>query len=193
VQATAAARAELQRATVDGLRGLTTANANDVHTTNGWQVNLDLGTDASKLTVRQQAGVARYSWGPVPAVEAVYPRLVTASDGRPPDGSKRYGIHFARGATPPVDAFWSYTVYGPDMYLVPNSQNRYSISGDTPGLTKNADGSIDLSLQHDPPAGHEANWLPVPSGPFHVIMRCYLPRGAILDGTYEYPPLRVIS
>jgi hypothetical protein len=166
------------------------AGAKRVH---GWDVNLGLGTDDTNTGLHARAVVARYFWGPVPAAEAVYPRAALASDGRPLDGSKRYRIHFARGHTPPVDAFWSLTVYGPDLFLVPNAANRYSLSGDTPGLVTNADGSIDVFLQADAPAGHEANWLPVPRGPFELIMRLYLPRAPVLDGTYDYPPIAVVS
>jgi hypothetical protein len=75
------------------------------------------------------------------------------------------------------------------MFLVPNPAGRYSLSGDTPGLESDGDGGLDVYLQHDPPAGHEGNWLPVPGGPFNVVMRLYLPGEPILDGTYDYPPV----
>ena len=140
-----------------------------------------------------RAVVAKYYWGPVPAKEAVYPRALTADDGLALDGSKQYRIHFAAGKTPPVDAFWSVTVYGPDMFLVPNPANRYSISGDTPGLVRNTDGSLDLFLQQQPPPAGAANWLPVPAGRFNLVMRCYLPRAPILDGSYAYPPITVTA
>ncbi len=187
------ARADLRDGVREGLAALadrSLAGATRVH---GWDVNLGLGTRDTNTGLRARAVVARYFWGPVPAAEAVYPRAALASDGRPLDGSKRYRIHFARGQTPPVDAFWSLTVYGPDLFLVPNPAHRYSLSGDTPGLVTNADGSIDVFLQADAPAGHEANWLPVPRGPFELIMRLYLPRAPVLDGTYDYPPITVVS
>ena len=79
------------------------------------------------------------------------------------------------------------------MFLVPNAANRYSLSGDTPGIVTARDGSIDLFLQRDEPNQHAANWLPVPDGSFNVIMRLYLPRAPILDGTYEYPPIQVLG
>ena len=123
----------------------------------------------------------------------MYPRALTANDGLALDGSKQYRIHFAAGKTPPVDAFWSVTVYGPDMFLVPNPANRYSISGDTPGLVRNTDGSLDLFLQQQPPPAGAANWLPVPAGRFNLVMRCYLPRAPILDGSYAYPPITVTA
>jgi hypothetical protein len=122
----------------------------------------------------------------------VYPLATEASDGEPLDGSKRYRIRFPAGELPPVDAFWSLTVYGPDMFLWPNPANRYALSGDTPGLATNAEGALDVHLRHDPPPEGDSNWLPVPEGPFRLIMRLYLPQEAILDGSYEYPPITVV-
>jgi hypothetical protein len=183
----------LRRAVEAGLTDLEDTDAVGVRNVNGWAVNLGLGTPETDRGLRERAIVARYFWGPVPAEEAVYPRAVSADDGQPLDGAKRYRIRFAAGRQPPVDGFWSLTAYGPDMFLVPNPAGRYSVSGDTPGLVTNADGSLDVLLQHDPPAGREANWLPVPAGPFNVIMRLYLPRAPITDGTYEYPEITVLD
>ncbi len=100
-------------------------------------------------------------------------------------------IHIAAGNLPPVRTFWSYTVYGADSFFVANRINRYSISGDTPGVVRSAGGSIDLYLSHDPPPGHEANWLPTPTGPFRLIMRLHLPGRVVLEGTYRYPAVHV--
>ncbi len=160
-------------------------------TIDGWAVNLELGKEASATGLLPRAVVAKYYWGPVPAKEAVYPRALTADDGGALDGAKQYRIHFPAGKTPPVDAFWSVTVYGPDMFLVPNAANRYSLSGDTPGLVRNDDGSLDVFLQQQPPPTGTGNWLPIPAGPFNLVMRCYLPRPPILDGSYAYPPITV--
>jgi hypothetical protein len=183
----------LGRAAAEGLRALQDAEGVDVRNVNGWDINLDLGTPETDRGLQERAVVARYFWAPVPAEEAVYPQATEASDGHPLDGAKRYLVHFPAGGLPPVDAFWSLTVYGPDMFLVPNRAGRYSLSGDTPGLSPNADGSLDVLLQHEPPEGREANWLPVPDGPFNLTMRLYLPRSPILDGTYDYPPISVID
>jgi hypothetical protein len=186
-------RAFLRGAITNGLRDLADTTLPGSSEVNGWAVNLGLGTADTSAGLRERAVVARYFWGPVPAAEAVYPRAVAASDGQPLDGAKRYRVHFAADRIPPVDAFWSLTVYGADMFLVPNAAMRYSLSGDTPGLVTNADGSIDVYLHADAPVGKVANWLPVPPGPFNLIMRLYLPRAPILDGTYEYPPITVVS
>ncbi|HEY8527266.1 MAG TPA: DUF1214 domain-containing protein [Acidimicrobiales bacterium] len=185
--------AVLERAVADGLRELERQEGVPVRVVNGWAVNLNLGTPETDRGLKERAIVARYFWGPVPAEEAVYPRAVADADGRPLDGARRYRIRFPAGGLPPVEAFWSLTVYGPDMFLVPNPAGRYSLSGDTPGLVTNADGSLDVLLQREPPAGREANWLPVPDGPFNLIMRLYLPGEAVVDGTYEYPPVTPID
>lgn len=183
----------LRRAVRDGLAALDDPAAVDAREVNGWMVNLDIGRADTEGGLRERAVIARSFWGPVPAEEAVYPRAVVADDGEPLDGSKRYRIRFPAGGLPPVDAFWSLTVYGPDMFLVPNDANRWSLSGDTPGLVTEADGSLDIYLQRDAPPQREANWLPVPPGRFELIMRLYLPRAPIVDGSYRYPPIEVLS
>jgi hypothetical protein len=173
----------------DGLAALAGAKGAGTRTVNGWNVNLGLGRSDDHQTLEERAVVARWFWGPVPAEEAVYPRAVGDADGRSLDGAHRYRVRFPAGGLPPVDGFWSLTVYGPDMFLVANDAGRYSISGDTPGLVTSADGSVDVHLGATPPPEGPANWLPTPTGPFNVIMRLYLPRRPILDGTYDYPPL----
>jgi hypothetical protein len=183
----------LPRAVSEGLAAIAEPTGVGVRNVNGWNVNLELGRSDTEQGLRERAVIARYFWGPVPAEEAVYPRATAGSDRQPLDGAKRYRIRFPGDDLPPVDGFWSVTVYGQDMFLVPNPANRYALSGDTPELAANADGSIDIYLQQSPPPGHETNWLPVPAGPFNLIMRLYLPRSPILDGTYDYPPITVLS
>ena len=184
---------ELEAAVDEGMAGLADAAASARELVNGWAVNLDLGRNGDRLGLKEQAVIARYFWGPVPAEEAVYPRAVEASDGEGLDGSKRYRIHLAGDDLPPVNAFWSFTVYGEDLYFVPNEIDRFSISGETPGLVAADDGSIDLVLAADRPAEAEGNWLPTPAGPFTLIMRLYLPQQAILDGAWEYPVIEVLG
>lgn len=160
---------------------------------NGWAVRLDLGQGGDDLPLDAQALIARSFWGPVPAEEAVYPRCVEADDGEPLDGSKDYRIVIPGDDLPPVDAFWSYTVYGEDLFFVPNEIDRYSISGDTPGLVAADDGTITIALQATDPDDPSVNWLPTPEGPYTLVMRCYLPQEPILAGTYQYPPVQVVS
>jgi hypothetical protein len=121
--------------------------------------------------------------------EADYEILWQDGDGEFLDGSHRYEVTF--DPPPPVDAFWSMTMYDvPNYYLVDNPIDRYSIGDRTPGLVMGDDGSLTLYLQHDPPdPGKKANWLPSPSGKFRPVLRCYQPGSSILDGTYELPEL----
>jgi hypothetical protein len=96
---------------------------------------------------------------------------------------------------PPVDAFWSLTMYDvPKFLLVSNSIDRYSIGDRTPGLQGAADGSLTLYLQHESPGPEkESNWLPAPAGDFRPVMRMYQPRPEVLAGDYALPPIRKIS
>jgi hypothetical protein len=96
-------------------------------------------------------------------------------------------MHFAKGALPPVDEFWSVTVYDLHGYTVPNPTDRYTL-GDRSNLKPNADGSVDIYLQNSSPgADKESNWLPVPAQPFTLHARLYSPRPAAIDGTWAMP------
>jgi len=120
--------------------------------------------------------------------EAAYPMTYADADGDQLDGRNRYVLRFDQ--PPPVDAFWSITMYDlPDFYLVANPLNRYSIGDRTPGLRRDNDGSITITIQHDEPAG-TSNWLPAPPAPFRPLLRLYQPRASVLDGTYQIPPIR---
>ena len=128
------------------------------------------------------------------AYEATYAQTFEDDHGEQLTGSRRYSIRFPQ--QPPVDGFWSLTMYDiPRYYLVDNPINRYSIGDRTPGLRYSPDGSLTILLQHDPPDGddQQANWLPTPAGDFRPIMRLYQPGPAILDGTYKLPPIRRIG
>jgi hypothetical protein len=113
------------------------------------------------------------------AVEAMYPLTKEGADGTLLDGSKQnYTLTFAKGAYPPVKAFWSVTMYdGKTQFLIKNPINRYLINSPMlPSMKKNADGSLTLYIQHDSPGKEkEANWLPAPDGPIYVAMRLYWP------------------
>ena len=123
--------------------------------------------------------------------EAAYPMTYTDADGDQLDGHNRYTITFEK--EPPVGAFWSITMYDlPDFYLVANPIGRYSIGDRTPGLRRDADGSLTIVIQHDQPAD-TSNWLPAPAAPFRPIMRLYQPEPAVVDGTYKIPPITKLA
>lgn len=129
-------------------------------------------------------------WG-THGYEAAYALAWDDGDGHPLEGAQSYTLRFEK--PPPVDAFWSVTMYGlPDRQLVANPIERCSIGDRTPGLSYDDDGSLTLLLQPQRPADDKtaANWLPTPEGRFRPILRMYTPHAAILDGTYELPPIR---
>jgi hypothetical protein len=137
------------------------------------------------------------------AVEAVYPMTKALANGEVLDGSKhKYTLTFAAEQLPPVEAFWSVTMYdGKSQLLIENSINRYLINSPMlPGMTKNADGSLTLYIQKDSPgADKEANWLPAPNGPIYLVMRLYWPKTtqpSILPpgaGTWQPPGVQQVS
>lgn len=123
--------------------------------------------------------------------EAMYPLYEKDSAGQPLDGSKaRYTLHFAKGQFPPVNAFWSLTMYDlPEQLLVKNPINRYLINSPMlPNLKLEPDGGLTIYIQADSPGkDKEANWLPAPKAPFMLAMRYYLPKPDLIDGAWKSP------
>ena len=130
----------------------------------------------------------------LPPAEAMYLTAVPPV-GRAFDGDHLWRLHFAKGMTPPVDAFWSLTMYeaAPEggFYLTRNPVNRYAIGDRTPGLTTGGDGSLDIWISRtDPGEARSANWLPAPAnGPFSLVLRAYLPQPVLLSETYTPPAI----
>ena len=125
---------------------------------------------------------------------SVYLNRVVDDQGRPLDGSKAsYEMTFAAGELPPVDFFWSMTMYRlPERLLVANAIDRFSIGGTTSGVVTADDGSLTLYISAQPPGPEQqSNWLPAPDGPFWMVMRNYGPGESILDRTYDLPPVRL--
>jgi hypothetical protein len=160
---------------------------------NGWLIPPpgvgDAGTDYAL-----RAAVALHGLAALPRAEAIY--LQHDGSGTPTVGAKHWRLHFAAGELPPVDAFWSLTLYEPTpdgrFYFFPNPHDRYSVGDHTSGVTRNADGSLDVLIQADEPASLASNWLPAPSGVFSLSFRAYLPRRPLLDGTWHMPPLKEV-
>jgi hypothetical protein len=125
--------------------------------------------------------------------EAYYAFVWTDGDGQPLEGASRYELRLEQ--PPPVEAFWSLTMYDvPDFYLVANPIDRYSIGDRTPGLQTGPDGSVTVYLQSDSPGPErESNWLPTPAGAFRPIMRMYQPQQPVLDGTHVLPAVRKVG
>jgi hypothetical protein len=156
--------------------------------TNGWSTNY-AGTafDGDHLL---RAAVAKDQIGISVPEEAVYPIGRMDSGGELLEGSRRYRIVFSGDDMPPVNAFWSVTLYDDRGVMVANPINRYSIGDRTPELQRTPDGDIVIALQSTPPAESDANWLPTPeNGRFYLMMRLYQPQEAVLTQQWIPPAI----
>jgi len=156
---------------------------------NHWSMNTDTmgvyGNDYLRRAIVAQQGLGAN----VPE-DAIYPLSLGDQAGRPLDGANKYTLHFEKGDLPPVDAFWSVTLYDQEGYQVANPINRFAVSSWMP-FKYAPDGSLTLYIQNESPgADKEVNWLPAPKGgPFNLTMRLYAPRPAALIGSWSPPPI----
>jgi hypothetical protein len=156
---------------------------------NYWSMNTDTmgvyGTYYLKRAIVTQQGL-----GANLPEDAIYPLELADASGKPLDGANKYVLRFEKGATPPVNAFWSLTLYDPEGYQVPNSLNRFAVSSWMP-FKYNPDGSLVLYFQNESPGkDNEANWLPAPKGPFNLTMRLYGPKSDVLTGRWNPPAVQ---
>jgi hypothetical protein len=159
---------------------------------NGWSMNTDtMGVYGNYYLKR--AIVAQLGLGANLPEDAIYPLNLADETGKPLDGANKYTLHFEKGATPPVDAFWLVTLYDSGGFQVANALNRFAVSSWMP-FKYNVDGSLDLYFQNESPGSDkEANWLPAPKGPFNLTMRLYAPRSEALTGKWNPPPVTRVS
>ena len=188
----------------EGERKVDDAVANLGKAINGWRVSSAQGDDAyfGGDWLKRAAGAKAGIYGNSPD-EATYPLTRSDDTGQPLDGSKHtYTLTFPAGQLPPVNAFWSVTMYdGKTQLLIENPINRYLINAPMlPGMKKNADGSLTLYIQNKSPgADKESNWLPAPDGPIFMVMRLYWPKTeapSILppgQGTWRPPGVTRVS
>jgi len=144
-----------------------------------------------------RATIAAAWIGALPLLEATYFRASHVGNGRL-DGTRPMRLHIPADRPIPADGFWSVSMYEPtadgEYFFTENPISRYSIGDRTPGLAWNADGSLDIWIgAENPGAGREPNWLPAPPGPYHLILRAYLPRPELLDGRYLPPEPQPIT
>ena len=157
--------------------------------TNYWSMNTNtMGVYGNYYLKR--AIVAQVGLGANLPEDAIYPLNLGDETGKPLNGANNYTIHFEKGGTPPVRAFWSITLYDVDGFQVANVLNRFAVSSWMP-FHYNADGSLDLYFQSDSPGSDkEANWLPAPKGPFNLTMRLYSPEADALTGRWNPPAVK---
>src|SRR5271165_578851 len=158
---------------------------------NGWMFTTKTGIYGTDYL--QRALITAIGLGANRPQDAVYPTGEKDGSGNDFDAaSKKYVLHFDKGQMPPVDGFWSLTMYDAAYFFVPNPLNRYNLSERNKFIT-NADGSVDLYLQADSPGkAKEANWLPAPKAKFIPMLRLYWPKEtppSIIDGTWKPPAI----
>lgn len=139
-----------------------------------------------------RAVIARTLLAALPPEEAVYPTALVDGTGQALNGKHNYVLRLEKGQTPPVDGFWSITLYRlPERLFAANPLNRYAIGDRTRGLKYGADGALELFIQHDSPGkDREPNWLPAPQGDFCLTLRGFLPRKELQEGTWKVPPVK---
>ena len=169
----------------------------DIKNINGWGFTTKTGQYGTNYI--QRALITAIGLGANLPEDAVYPVSQKSGGGilaRAYDGGEKYVMRFEKGQTPPVNGFWSLTMYDANYFFVANPLNRYSISP-RQALKSNPDGSIDLYIQKDSPgADKESNWLPAPAGKFILMLRLYWPnqtKPSILDGSWVIPPVQRAS
>ena len=183
-------RAAVEQGRADALKTMSEQLAGVAPIVNGWQMNTsNMGVYGNSYFKR--ALVAQVGLGANQPEDAIYPLNVADADGKPVTADNRYVMHFDKAQIPPVNAFWSLTMYDADGFQVANPINRFAI-GDRDALKYDADGSLDLYIQHDDPGpDKQSNWLPAPaSGVLGLTMRLYAPRPEALDGRWNPPPVR---
>jgi hypothetical protein len=194
-------KAEILLGMKEGQKKITDAIASFGTNINHWRVGSSFGDEAffhGDWLLRASAAQAGILGND--AVEAMYPLAKNDADGQPLDGSKAsYTLTFAPGEQPPVNAFWSVTIYdGKTQLLVRNPINRYLINSPMlPSMKTGPDGSLTIYIQAKSPGpDKEANWLPAPDGPIYIVMRLYWPKEtppSILppgEGTWKPPGIK---
>jgi hypothetical protein len=179
----------LEQAASDALNAMRAKIPTLARVVNAWQMNTDtMGVYGNYYLKR--AIVALVGLGANLPEDAVYPLNMGDASGHSLTGANQYVLHFAKNEIPPVAAFWSVTLYDKNGFPTANDLKRNAI-GDRDALKFNADGSLDLYIQHvSPGAAKESNWLPAPTGDFNLTMRLYAPKGQVLDGYWAPPAIR---
>jgi hypothetical protein len=185
-----ATRATLENLPMTALKHIEANKASLGGIVNGWVMTSGLGLYGTNYTKR--AVVAAFGWPANLEKDAIYPYADVDSKGAALSGANKYTVTFPKGNTPPVDGFWSITMYEVDKgwWFVPNALNKFTASErDHP--KPNADGSLTLHFQNESPGKDlEANWLPAPKGNFILMLRMYWPKEtspSILNGTWKPP------
>ena len=185
-------QAEINAGFVDGWKELQSYRDKMGKKINGWQVTYDLGRYGTKYAYR--AAWTFMAIGGNPVEDALYPLAREDGDGQRLTGANNYTLHFSSEQIPPVDAFWSLTVYDDESFLVANPIDRYSL-GSRDEMHYGEDGSLTIYIQQESPGkDKEANWLPAPEGEIGFLaLRLYVPKEHVVDGTWKPQPVMKVE
>ena len=192
-QASPAVKVALRRAVVDGLKLMKDKMPTMARIVNGWQMNTDtMGVYGNYYLKR--AIVAMMGLGAAQPEDTIYPINILDADGKPMNGVNKYVIHFKKEELPPVEAFWSVTMYDAEGFQVANTLNRFAI-GNQDDLKYGTDGSLDIYIQNESPGkDKESNWLPSPAqGVLSITMRLYAPKPQVVDGQWAPPAVKKVQ
>jgi hypothetical protein len=168
--------------------------AGEMKLEHGWLFTTKTGLYGTNYI--QRALITAIGLGANRPQDAVYPTSEGTNALESYSGAKKYVMHFPKGQLPPVDGFWSLTMYDKNYFFVKNPINRQSISA-RQNLKSNADGSVDLYIQSESPgADKESNWLPAPPDKFILMMRLYWPKEtspSIIDGSWRIPEVKAVD
>ena len=186
-------RKALEKAAGDALKLMKEKAPTIAPVVNGWQISTDtIGVYGNSYLKR--AIIAMVGLGANPPEDAVYPMSVSDGAGKPLDAADKYVLRFKKNEIPPVEAFWSLTLYDKDGFPVPNQLKRQAL-GDRDKMKFGPDGSLEIYLQTNSPGkDKETNWLPTPkAGRFGVVLRLYAPRREVLDGGWAPPAVQSVD
>jgi hypothetical protein len=180
----------LARAAVAGMKLMHDKAPTLARVANGWQMNTDTMGVYGDFYLKR-AIIALAGLGANQPEDAIYPLNVSDANGEPVTAERKYVLHFKKEELPPVEAFWSLTMYDAEGFQVANALNRFAI-GDRDALRFDSDGSLDLYIQtQNPGPDKESNWLPAPkSGALGLTLRLYAPQAPALDGRWNPPVVR---
>ena len=161
---------------------------------NGWQLSYDTGNYGTNYILR--AAIAYRGLGANLTDDAFYASAATSGDGAKFSSTNIYVIHFDKDGIPPVNGFWSLSMYNEKILFAANPINRYCVGSlSDPPLVKNPDGSIDIYIQRDAPDSVKMpNWLPAPaSGSFSLTLRLYWPQKPVIDKSWIPPAVQIVK
>jgi hypothetical protein len=181
-----ATREDLAAGLEDGREMVASTAASAVES--GWQA-IHTGARSYGTDYLRRARIANFALGISPPEDAIFPLSAVDSAGRRLSGAHRYALSFASGGLPPVGAHWALAIYDLDQLLVDNPIGRYAL-GDRDELELDSRGSLQIAIQHDPPEGSYANWLPAPEDGFYLMLHLYRPDESVLDGSWTVPPIQ---